>query len=139
MKQTLQLKLSQHLTLTPQLQQSIRLLQLSTIELNAEVERMLQENPLLEREETDETHARRGAARRARPRPNPGDAARTSENGNGSDERGDSAPARRRHAGRSPTSRTMAAAATATGAAARGTTTTTSSRSRSRPARCATT
>ena len=43
MKQTLQLKLSQHLTLTPQLQQSIRLLQLSTIELNAEVERMLQE------------------------------------------------------------------------------------------------
>lgn len=45
MKQTLQLKLSQHLTLTPQLQQSIRLLQLSTIELNAEVERLLQENP----------------------------------------------------------------------------------------------
>ena len=49
MKQTLQLKLSQHLTLTPQLQQSIRLLQLSTLELNAEVERILQENPLLER------------------------------------------------------------------------------------------
>ena len=48
MKQTLQLKLSQHLTLTPQLQQSIRLLQLSTLELNQEVERMLQENPLLE-------------------------------------------------------------------------------------------
>ena len=54
MKQTLQLKLSQHLTLTPQLQQSIRLLQLSTIELNAEVERMLQENPLLERAEAEE-------------------------------------------------------------------------------------
>jgi RNA polymerase sigma-54 factor len=51
MKQTLQLKLTQHLTLTPQLQQSIRLLQLSTIELNAEVERMLQENPLLEKAE----------------------------------------------------------------------------------------
>jgi len=51
MKQTLQLKLSQHLTLTPQLQQSIRLLQLSTVELNAEVERMLQENPLLEKAE----------------------------------------------------------------------------------------
>ena len=48
MKQTLQLRLGQHLTLTPQLQQSIRLLQLSTLELNAEVERMLQENPLLE-------------------------------------------------------------------------------------------
>ena len=57
MKQTLQLKLSQHLTLTPQLQQSIRLLQLSTIELNAEVERMLQENPLLERAEGDEERA----------------------------------------------------------------------------------
>jgi RNA polymerase sigma-54 factor len=53
-KQTLQLKLSQHLTLTPQLQQSIRLLQLSTIELNAEVERMLQENPLLERAEGED-------------------------------------------------------------------------------------
>ena len=57
MKQTLQLKLSQHLTLTPQLQQSIRLLQLSTIELNAEVERMLQENPLLEKVDTDDESA----------------------------------------------------------------------------------
>jgi RNA polymerase sigma-54 factor len=56
-KQTLQLKLSQHLTLTPQLQQSIRLLQLSTVELNAEVERMLQENPLLEKAEGDEEPA----------------------------------------------------------------------------------
>ncbi len=54
MKQTLQLKLTQHLTLTPQLQQSIRLLQLSTLELNAEVDRMLQENPLLEREDGDD-------------------------------------------------------------------------------------
>jgi len=51
MKQTLQLKLSQHLTLTPQLQQSIRLLQLSTLELNQELERILQENPLLERDD----------------------------------------------------------------------------------------
>src|SRR5215475_7870391 len=51
MKQTLQLKLTQHLTLTPQLQQSIRLLQLSTLELNQELERVLQENPLLERDE----------------------------------------------------------------------------------------
>ena len=57
MKQTLQLKLSQHLTLTPQLQQSIRLLQLSTLELNAEVERILQENPLLERAEVEEESA----------------------------------------------------------------------------------
>src|SRR5206468_2017512 len=41
MKHSLQLKLSQHLTLTPQLQQSIRLLQLSTVELNQELERYL--------------------------------------------------------------------------------------------------
>lgn len=54
MKQTLQLKLSQHLALTPQLQQSIRLLQLSTLELNQEIEQFLQDNPLLEREENDE-------------------------------------------------------------------------------------
>jgi RNA polymerase sigma-54 factor len=52
MKHSLQLRLSQHLTLTPQLQQSIRLLQLSTLELNQELERMLQENPLLEREDS---------------------------------------------------------------------------------------
>jgi RNA polymerase sigma-54 factor len=57
MKQTLQLKLSQHLTLTPQLQQSIRLLQLSTLELNQELEKFLAENPLLEREDGDGEHA----------------------------------------------------------------------------------
>src|SRR5215831_10996493 len=55
MKPTLQLKLSQHLTLTPQLQQSIRLLQLSTLELNAEVERLLQENPLLEKADEEDS------------------------------------------------------------------------------------
>ncbi len=53
MKQTLQLKLSQHLALTPQLQQSIRLLQLSTMELNQEIEKFLLENPLLEREDLE--------------------------------------------------------------------------------------
>lgn len=51
MKHSLQLRLSQHLTLTPQLQQSIRLLQLSTLELNQELERFLQDNPLLERDD----------------------------------------------------------------------------------------
>lgn len=54
MKHSLQLKLGQHLALTPQLQQSIRLLQLSTLELNQELEQMLQDNPLLEREDEDE-------------------------------------------------------------------------------------
>ncbi|GAB2179996.1 RNA polymerase factor sigma-54 [Denitratisoma sp. agr-D3] len=51
MKQSLQLRVSQHLALTPQLQQSIKLLQLSTLELNQEIEQFLQDNPLLERDE----------------------------------------------------------------------------------------
>ena len=51
MKPSLQFRLSQHLTLTPQLQQSIRLLQLSTVELNQEIDRLLMENPALERED----------------------------------------------------------------------------------------
>ncbi|WP_293761343.1 RNA polymerase factor sigma-54 [uncultured Aquitalea sp.] len=49
MKQTLQLRVSQQLTLTPQLQQSIKLLQLSTLDLQGEVERFLLDNPMLER------------------------------------------------------------------------------------------
>ena len=53
MKPTLQFRLSQHLALTPQLQQSIRLLQLSTVDLNQEIERMLMENPILEREDIE--------------------------------------------------------------------------------------
>jgi len=53
MKPSLQFRLSQHLTLTPQLQQSIRLLQLSTVELNQEIDRMLIENPALEREDAE--------------------------------------------------------------------------------------
>ena len=51
MKSTLQLRLSQHLALTPQLQQSIRLLQLSTLELAQEIEQMLEQNPFLEVDE----------------------------------------------------------------------------------------
>lgn len=51
MRQALQLRLSQHLALTPQLQQAIRLLQLSTLELNAEIEQAIHDNPLLERVE----------------------------------------------------------------------------------------
>lgn len=48
MKQGLSLRVSQHLALTPQLQQSIRLLQLSTLELGQEVQQMLDDNPFLE-------------------------------------------------------------------------------------------
>jgi RNA polymerase sigma-54 factor len=51
MKPSLQFRLSQHLALTPQLQQSIRLLQLSTLELHQEIEQMLEQNPFLEPEE----------------------------------------------------------------------------------------
>ncbi len=53
MKPSLQLRHSQHLSLTPQLQQSIRLLQLSTLELQQEVQQMLDANPLLEPDTDD--------------------------------------------------------------------------------------
>jgi len=48
MKQSLQLKLGQSLTMTPQLQQAIRLLQLSSLELQTEIQEILESNPLLE-------------------------------------------------------------------------------------------
>ena len=72
MKHSLQLRLSQHLTLTPQLQQSIRLLQLSTIELNQEIEKFLTENPLLEREDGSPNEPLGGT-----PPPNPGETAQS--------------------------------------------------------------
>ena len=55
MKPSLQVRFSQHLALTPQLQQSIRLLQLSTLELHQEVEQMLEQNPFLELAEDSPT------------------------------------------------------------------------------------
>jgi RNA polymerase sigma-54 factor len=57
MKQSLQLRVSQHLALTPQLQQSIRLLQLSTLELHQELEQILADNPMLERTDDPLDHA----------------------------------------------------------------------------------
>ncbi|TDB55999.1 RNA polymerase factor sigma-54 [Photorhabdus luminescens] len=51
MKQSLQLRLSQQLAMTPQLQQAIRLLQLSTLELQQEIQQALEMNPLLEQDE----------------------------------------------------------------------------------------
>jgi RNA polymerase sigma-54 factor len=51
MKQSLQLKISQQLAMTPQLQQAIRLLQLSALELEQEIKEILEANPLLEMEE----------------------------------------------------------------------------------------
>ena len=63
MKQGLSLRVSQHLALTPQLQQSIRLLQLSTLELSQEVEQLLDENPFLERADDDVLPAPSGVDR----------------------------------------------------------------------------
>ncbi len=59
MKPALQLRQSQQLTLTPQLQQAIKLLQLSTLEINQEAARLLDENPFLEREDdsTNQTYS----------------------------------------------------------------------------------
>ncbi|MEL9683530.1 RNA polymerase factor sigma-54 [Escherichia coli] len=54
MKQGLQLRLSQKLAMTPQLQQAIRLLQLSTLELQQELQQALESNPLLEQIDTHE-------------------------------------------------------------------------------------
>jgi RNA polymerase sigma-54 factor len=52
MKLSLQLKLGQQLTMTPQLQQAIRLLQLSTLDLQQEIQEVMESNPMLEIEES---------------------------------------------------------------------------------------
>jgi RNA polymerase sigma-54 factor len=54
MKQTIQLRLGQHLTMTPQLQQAIKLLQLSTLELQQEIQEVLDSNYMLEEGDEDE-------------------------------------------------------------------------------------
>ena len=54
MKQTLAVKLGQQLKMTPQLQQAIKLLQMSSLELTEEIENALEENPLLEKEDEQE-------------------------------------------------------------------------------------
>lgn len=54
MKLALGLKVSNSLSLTPQLQQAIRLLQLSSLELEQEVQLQLESNPLLEKVEDDQ-------------------------------------------------------------------------------------
>ncbi|WP_257283762.1 RNA polymerase factor sigma-54 [Endozoicomonas sp. SESOKO1] len=57
MKPSLQLKMGQQLTMTPQLQQAIRLLQLSTLDLQQEIQEALESNPMLESDDsqTDDT------------------------------------------------------------------------------------
>jgi RNA polymerase sigma-54 factor len=104
MKQSLQLRTSQHLALTPQLQQSIRLLQLSTLELHQEIEQILSDNPLLERLDDPLDHSVRlladGALNAApatseAPAANAEEGAPAADNGDGADgggeiERGES-------------------------------------------------
>jgi len=52
MRPSLQLRIGQHLTMTPQLQQAIKLLQLSTLDLQQEIQEALENNPLLEVDES---------------------------------------------------------------------------------------
>ena len=66
MKPTIQLRLGQHLTMTPQLQQAIKLLQLSTLELKQEIQEALESNLMLE---TEEEGARRDDAEGERSKP----------------------------------------------------------------------
>ena len=65
MKQTLQLKLGQSLTMTPQLQQAIRLLQLSSLELQSEIQEILESNPLLDSGEDGESEESANAEKSA--------------------------------------------------------------------------
>jgi RNA polymerase sigma-54 factor len=81
-KPSLQVRLSQHLALTPQLQQSIRLLQLSTLELHQEVEQMLDSNPFLEADDDTPTIDEPPLTERTAPR----DDYVASEDSSGSDE-----------------------------------------------------
>src|SRR5262245_17745151 len=62
MKQSLQLKLGQQLTMTPQLQQAIKLLQLSTLDLQQEIQTVLDSNPMLEMGEENEDSPAEAAA-----------------------------------------------------------------------------
>ncbi|MFN7723536.1 MAG: RNA polymerase factor sigma-54 [Rubrivivax sp.] len=98
MKPSLQVRLSQHLALTPQLQQSIRLLQLSTLELHQEVEQMLEQNPFLETDEdggtpydapVERTATERTADREEAEAPDAGEAKEVSGDDFGTTERDD--------------------------------------------------
>ena len=85
MKQSLQLKLGTQLTMTPQLQQAIRLLQLSTLDLQQEVQSALDGNPLLEVEGEEQTQSTRD--KESRQSQTAADSGSVSDNG--ADEEGD--------------------------------------------------
>ncbi|MEY6432793.1 RNA polymerase factor sigma-54 [Thioalkalicoccus limnaeus] len=67
MKQSIQLRLGQHLAMTPQLQHAIKLLQLSTLDLQREIQEVLESNLMIE--EGDETEGSHGAEEQAGERP----------------------------------------------------------------------
>jgi RNA polymerase sigma-54 factor len=65
MKNSLQMKIGQQLAMTPQLQQAIKLLQLSTLELQTEIQQALESNPMLEvQEESDDSSEKEAAKMR---------------------------------------------------------------------------
>ena len=78
MKPTIQLRLGQHLTMTPQLQQAIKLLQLSTLDLKQEIQEALDSNLMLE---TEEEGARRDADAKADEKGDGADGQNTPEDG----------------------------------------------------------
>ena len=94
MRQTLGIRQSQHLALTPQLQQSIRLLQMSTLELNQEIEQILAQNPLLERlDDPLDSHQRLNADGSLRQEAGPGDGQDHLRGEQGAGANGDDGPA----------------------------------------------
>ena len=87
MKTGLQFRLNQQLTLTPQLQQAIRLLQLSQLELEAELRQIAESNPLLEfsEESTDNDNAEDGSFETAVETPAPSSTKSSDDSGPGDD------------------------------------------------------
>lgn len=93
MKPSLQLRQSQQLTLTPQLQQSIKLLQMSTLELSQEIEQALTDNPMLERADDPLGDAVRIAPNGSLQSDGVAAAADNAAAGQGADSRSDASPA----------------------------------------------
>lgn len=79
MKTSLQLKMGQSLTMTPQLQQAIKLLQLSTLDLQLEIQQALDSNPMLELAEDDETPSEKPADQDVELRSDAGESKEASE------------------------------------------------------------
>ncbi len=79
MKLSLHIKLGQQLTMTPQLQQAIRMLQLSTMDLQQEIQEALDSNPMLESDDGDISDEEAGLIDLSAPEPEPQEVAEWSE------------------------------------------------------------